>query len=633
MPHTWQRWFRRATLGSAFLVFLALTGCATSAAPKQKIKIASLNDLPRHAYKIDGSVTDLLKSDAAFAKFAKQVRVDLESDLDTYEIDDAPTLQGMYSTLMSLDLIDGRYDDALKRSDRIRDLETKQAAKLMAGVGTRAYVAAARETHADVSAPAFQAAFQKHLAAEVKNLPWDVIQDEIKTGKGAADIISENYIFGIVKGQMDPVVAKAGEVSADLASNVVRMRYVLTKRLPLMDEMAAVYQQLIDAHPVAKKDIWSERAFDLEPNAKLEPVMIAIWDSGVDVSVFKDQLFTNPNEKVDGADDDGNGYVDDLHGIAYDFNGMKSPELLHPLGDMTGKVEQAMQHMQGFEDVQAALDTPEATALKKYLSTLEPENMRDMHVGLSFCGLYAHGTHVAGIAIAGNPFARVLVSRITFDYHEPPQAVTEEIARRHAQSYHDAVAYFKQHGVRAVNMSWGWTLKEIESALEANNVGGDAAERGALAAKILGILRDGLHDAIAGAPDILFISAAGNEDSDVEFDQTIPSCFELPNLLIVGAVDQAGEPTSFTSMGRNVVVYANGFEVESYIPGGKRMKMSGTSMSSPNVLNLAAKLIALKPELQPTQVIDLIKRGADRKEGKLSYLLMNPKRSAELAGK
>ena len=609
---------------------LLAAGCAPSSPPKQKIKIASLNELPRHSYKIEGSATDLLKSDAAFAEFAKQVRADIQSDLDTYEIDDATTLRDKYSTLMTLDMLEGRYDEALKLCDQIRELETKEAAKLMVGVGNRAYAAAARETKAEADDPAFKAAFRKHLAAQVKDLPWDVVQDDIKRARGMADILSENFLLGFVKNQMDPVVAKTGEAGADIADGVIRMRYIMKHRLPLLPETAAVYQDYIDANQKVKADIWAERACALDASANLQPVTMAIWDSGVDVSVFPNQLFVNPNEKIDGADDDSNGYVDDVNGIAYDFYGQKSPDLLHPQGDMTGKVDAAMKYMKGFEDVQATIDSPEAAELKKYVSSLSPADMKEFFVGLSFCGLYAHGTHVAGIATDGNPFARVLVARITFDYHNPPAAVTEEIARRHAQSYLDAVNYFKQHDVRVVNMSWGWTLKEIESALEANDLGGDAEQRGQLAATILGILRQGLHDAIAGAPDILFISAAGNEDSDVEFDQTIPSSFVLPNLLIVGAVDQAGEPTSFTSTGRNVVVYANGFEVESFIPGGGRMKMSGTSMSSPNVMNLAAKLIALKPELKPAEVIDLIKKGADHREGDLSYLLINPRRTIEM---
>jgi subtilisin family serine protease len=68
--------------------------------------------------------------------------------------------------------------------------------------------------------------------------------------------------------------------------------------------------------------------------------------------------------------------------------------------------------------------------------------------------------------------------------------------------------------------------------------------------------------------------------------------------------------TSFTSYGDTVVVHANGWEVESYVRGGSRLRMSGTSMAAPNVANLAAKLIALDPSLTPVRVIDLIERGA-----------------------
>jgi subtilisin family serine protease len=75
------------------------------------------------------------------------------------------------------------------------------------------------------------------------------------------------------------------------------------------------------------------------------------------------------------------------------------------------------------------------------------------------------------------------------------------------------------------------------------------------------------------------------------------------------------------------VLHANGFEVDSYIPGGERMKFSGTSMSSPQVANLAAKLIAMKPELSVAEVKDLIMNGAE-KRGRVN--LINPKASMEL---
>ena len=442
--------------------------------------------------------------------------------------------------------------------------------------------------------------------------------------------MSETLLMGVVQARFDPIVAKTGEISSDIADNVVGLRYALRWQLPLREQIISVYGDAVEKHNVAKKDIWPERAVTLKPEQNLKPVMIGIWDSGVDATVFKDQMFVNSNERLDGKDDDGNGFVDDVHGIAFNLEGRRTPEMLYPLGNVAGRVDTVMQHMKGFLDLQAAIDSPEASALKKRLSGLKADEVNGFLEDLMLCGDYAHGTHVAGIAIAGNPFARILIARNMFDYHMIPKPLTVEIAERHADSYRDTARYFRDHDVRVVNMSWGWTLKEVESGLEANGIGETAADRAALAGKILSILKSGLRDAMESSPDILFVNAAGNEDADVEFDEVIPSSFVLPNLLIVGAVDQAGEPTSFTCTGRNVVVYGNGFEVESYIPGGKRMKLSGTSMASPNVTNLAAKLIALKPTLKPAMVIDLIKKGADRKEGELSYLLLNPKQSVQL---
>jgi subtilisin family serine protease len=90
----------------------------------------------------------------------------------------------------------------------------------------------------------------------------------------------------------------------------------------------------------------------------------------------------------------------------------------------------------------------------------------------------------------------------------------------------------------------------------------------------------------------------------------VPASLELPNLVTVGAVDQAGDETSFTSYGKTVILDADGYRVESYVPGGTKLKESGTSMASPNVVNLAAKLIALDPKLTPEQTIALMKQGA-----------------------
>jgi subtilisin family serine protease len=191
----------------------------------------------------------------------------------------------------------------------------------------------------------------------------------------------------------------------------------------------------------------------------------------------------------------------------------------------------------------------------------------------------------------------------------------------------------KAAGCAVVNMSWGGSRQDIEEALEKKGVGSTSAERAELSRKLFKIQRDSLEQAMKSAPEILFVAAAGNSDNDNTFAEFIPSGLNLPNMITIGAVDQSGKPTGFTTFGKNVKLYANGFEVKSYIPGGQQMKFSGTSMAAPNVTNLAAKLLALNPKLTTAEVIDLITKGADPMEGYPGRLVINPKNSIAMVKK
>jgi len=174
-----------------------------------------------------------------------------------------------------------------------------------------------------------------------------------------------------------------------------------------------------------------------------------------------------------------------------------------------------------------------------------------------------------------------------------------------------------------------WLAKR--RALETHGAGGAPDERKALAREIFEISDKALRKAISESTEILWVTSAGNSDNDIQFDEFYPSSYDYPNLLTVGAVDLAGDETSFTSLGK-VDVYGNGFEVDSYVPGGNRIPFNGTSMSSPQVVNLAGKLLALYPDLSVAQLKAAIIEGADEKALETrSIRLMNPRSSLELA--
>ena len=613
------------TLAAALAVLAP--GTAAQAQEAKKV-VRSQDDMPRHTYEIDVIPSALFGSREAFIPFAERVAADSREVLATYEIEDRATKRALLNQLESLALLNGEFEQALVYADQIRALEEKPAAKLLSGLVVRAIAYAAKA--APEGDPARNAAFRTNFAAAIDKLPWDVVQDDVEAMKGSMEIMGENLFLGIIQNSMDPAVEKTGSVSGDMADGLINMRTALDVVLPYKEQIVGVLQAYIEANRIEKVDIWAARSVDLDANPDAQPVLVAIWDSGVDPEVFGDRMFRNPAESADGMDNDGNGFVDDLHGIAYEWDGGATTGALYPLAETArGRLPQMTEQIKGLNDLQAGIDSPEAQALKQQLSTMQPDEVKPFVEELGLFTIYSHGTHVAGIAIAENPGAEVLVVRQAFPYEMIPQPMFKEDAERWAANMADIVEYMRGFGVRVVNMSWGFSPPELEGMFEANGIGADAAERQRMAREVFDILIAGMKSAFASAPEILFVPAAGNSDTDAAFDEFIPSSIDLPNVITAAAVDQAGEETGFTSYGPSVDVHSNGFEVESYIPGGERLPFSGTSMAAPNVVNLAAKLIALDPALTPPEVIALIEEAAETSEnGRLR--LINPKRSVEL---
>ncbi|MEI7657347.1 MAG: S8 family serine peptidase [Phycisphaerae bacterium] len=607
-----------------------LVSSVAVAQPPAKTPVKTAADLPVHTYRIEGKASDFVLSDKPFREFAAKVKADLEADLAKFDIQDKPTLQGYYGILQQIAMFEGRHDEALSYVERIRGLELKEAKRLMTGQTLSAYVEAKKS---GLEGDALKEAYAANLERNLSKLPWDVIREEVTAAKGRAEMISRELVIGQLKAGLDPVVeASKGELSSDMARGLVGMRVTMDVMLPLQPAAAGAYGKLLSKHAQAMRDNWTSTLVTLAGKEKASPVEVCVWDSGLDVAPFAGQLHVNAKETVNGKDDDGNGFVDDVNGIAFDLESRPTVDILHSVKELRSGLPLVESHTKGMMDVQANIDSPESSALKKYMAGLKADQVKDFMEDLGLYGNYSHGTHVAGIAAEGNPFARLLPCRITFDYKSIPQITpNEDASRRTAESYRRSVQYMKDAGVRVVNMSWGGSYKSIEEALEAKGVGKSPEERAELAKKLFAIEKEGLEGAIKSAPEILFIAAAGNSNNNNAFEQFIPSGLNLPNLITVGAVDKSGKPTGFTTFGENVRLYANGFEVDSYVPGGKRMKFSGTSMAAPNVTNLAAKLFALHPSLKPADVIDLLHKGGTPMEGHSELLVINGRRTVDLA--
>lgn len=609
----------------AAMTLATSTACAIAAIGQSsptRQAVRTQDDLPRRNYPVSGTAAELLQSDdTIFNAWAKRVDDDVAATLAHYDIQDRATLRDLLSTRLAYQMLTGQDETAMATMLRIRALQDKADAKLTSGLRVEAMLKARAETGAR-SGAAYDTAFARHYAALVKPLPWPVVGNALKEARGQSQVVGRTVVEGYVLQTIEPIVARDHRLSDKPAGELIWARSTLRHDVPVAPMIYAALTPIVRANSAPKPDIWAAREVALTSADRATPVVAAVWDSGTDLSLFPGQVYTDPSPKA--------GAPYHAHGLAYDVDSKPATGWLHPLTPAQSTEFKAMiADFQGFADLQQAIDSPAADALKAKLAMMPAAEQPAYFEKLNFYGGYGHGTHVAGIMARGNPAIRLASARMTYDWRNIPAPPTDEYAARNAASWRESVAWFRAHKVRVVNMSWSDAPTWYESALEKNGIGKDAAERKAMARRYFEIGKTALYEAIRSAPEILFVCSAGNTNGDNGFEESIPSGFDLPNLLTVSAVDSGGDEASFTTYGRNVVISANGYQVDSVIPGGAHLRESGTSMASPNVANLAAKLIALDPALTPVETIRLIREGATpSRDGRLNNI--DPKASVRL---
>jgi subtilisin family serine protease len=573
--------------------------------------VTKADQLPRRTYTLPRLPSELLAAPAAeLAPLAKALEADTLADLSAYDIKDAATLRDLYGRLAALAQLRGDWQAVPGWTAKARALQEKAGARLSSGVLTDLIAQQRAERRDD-------AWLNAEVARRYGAMPWQDVQETVKAAKAGLETYNPDVLAGLFRTQFDPIAANGKmQVPAAVLATLLSVRVQMDVVAPHRAAVIAALKQLADANAGAQApDLWTPRTFALPAGAQAAPVTVAIWDSGVDLALFR----TAPGR-----------------GLAFGPDGSPSADLLRPLGDAAPRWPQLRGLVKGAMDLRASLDSEDARAFRTALAGMKPDQVRQFVDDTALASTYLHGTHVAGIAIDGNPYASVFAGTIHFNSSSVPLKPDEASSARMAAMFRTTVQRFKDAGVRVVNMSWRYGPRYYETALAYHHVGATDEERRALAARLFRNERDALRAAIAGAPEILFIAGSGNEDNSADFEEYIPASLDLPNLLTVGAVDRSGRETSFSTFGKTVAVHANGAEVDSVVPGGVRMKLSGTSMASPQAANLAAKLLALKPSLTALEVKSLILAGAERlpgadgKPGRVN--LINPRRSAELAG-
>lgn len=391
------------------------------------------------------------------------------------------------------------------------------------------------------------------------------------------------------------------------------LRDVVANRETYLAAIATVRAEH-DARPAEADHAFS--TVDMARARDANPVLVAVWDTGTATNLFGadqpfgNRLFTNANEQPNGLDDDNNGLVDDIHGVIADPDPAQTAYTFEPGAET---ITQYAPFLRGVMDLRAGMASTESAqrVLTLMRSATDAESLETLDGNLDAIGEWAHGTHVAGIILAGLPQAQLAIFRSAWAgetrvyRHRGPTDV--ELAAERA-NIENIATFINTHHVRVVNASLGFEQDYVEGELsyQSDTYATPEALR-ERAHAIQAHRRAEWQWVFEHCPETLFVIAAGNSNHDVVEYQDVAASISAPNVLVVGAVDRFGNWATFTNSNpEQVRLFDFGVEVDSLIPNGEHVPLSGTSMASPNAANLAAKMISVDPALTPPRVIELM---------------------------
>jgi len=400
------------------------------------------------------------------------------------------------------------------------------------------------------------------------------------------------------------------------------------------------------------------------------PVIVAVIDGGVDIDHknFKGMIWTNPKEiPNNGKDDDGNGYIDDIHG--WNFLGSSkgsfhrdNKEIIRLLRLALKKdsiSSEALALKKEVQDKKMSL----VNAVKTMTEQLDILTIIKKQIGKESPSLDEFKNYRYQTAAE----SKVLVMVVKGLQNDPE--FIKKFEDRY-QLYQNQINYLininydpragnpefqeRFHGngdVKSLEPTHGTHVSGIIAAIPTNNIGiqGVAKE-----AKIMSIIAipdgDFVDGDVAGAilyavdngakvinisankdispnrnlvdeavqyamkNDVLIIHAAGNNGSDVDDEQRYPSK-KYQNGGTAEAWIEVGASASvdnellvpwFSNYGKTIDVFAPGLDIYSTYPNNSYAYANGTSMAAPMVSGLAAIIRAYYPNLNAIEVKKII---------------------------
>lgn len=401
---------------------------------------------------------------------------------------------------------------------------------------------------------------------------------------------------------------------------------------------------------------------------KGKQIIVGVVDSGLDIDHedLKGKIWTNKKEIAgNNKDDDGNGYVDDVHG--WNFLGEATDENL----ELTRIVKKGDDGSETYKRAKAELDTKLAEIMqqkpqvdmiskadkdvKAYLKK-EKYTMADLKaIVTTDASLSKSKMIMTSIATqAGEGFQDEIKSYIDYVYGQVNYNLNVNFSGRKTGDNPDDMTnkFYGNGNVKGPNVEdaeHGTHVAGIIAQIRGNDKGGDgvvaknimilpvravpngdeydkdialairyAVDNGAKVingsfGKDYSPHTDWVWDAIkyAASKDVLIVHAAGNDSKNIDVEPNFPTDEKdgveiADNLITIGALNfEYGSKlvADFSNFGsKNVDVFAPGVKIYATVPNSKYKYENGTSMAAPNAAGVAALIRSYYPKLSASQV-------------------------------
>lgn len=199
--------------------------------------------------------------------------------------------------------------------------------------------------------------------------------------------------------------------------------------------------------------------------------------------------------------------------------------------------------------------------------------------------VHGHGTHVAGI-IGAEGNNSIGVTGICWNVSLVSLRVANEEGGLVLDATIEAIRYAEENNIQILNYS-GNNSSSVAQCTAISNYSG------------------------------LFVCSAGNANNNNDANPFYPACYNLDNIIVVGAstISDARwvDAEQSSNYGQTSVdIFAPGERILSTYTGGTYEYMTGTSMAAPHVAGVAALLLSQNPQLTPVQLKGRIMAYAER---------------------